>query len=158
MAITKKEKIVRSGIRTHAYMSRLRPERSALDRSAILTSSGIKIPHISNISPLYGFILSFSLFNFSLSISLPCSPLSVPLFTGFKKKNSSILVHISTAPCVLDCGRVAVGSIVERNVTVKNNLKQHVSVTFKVRETAVVHHLVEVFTLTHSQSVTSCSI
>ena len=28
---------VRSGIRTHAYMSRLRPERSALDRSAILT-------------------------------------------------------------------------------------------------------------------------
>ena len=34
MAITKR--IVRSGIRTHAYMSRLR-ERSALDRSAILT-------------------------------------------------------------------------------------------------------------------------
>ena len=30
-------KIVRSGIRTHAYKSRLRPERSALDRSAILT-------------------------------------------------------------------------------------------------------------------------
>ena len=29
--------IVRSGIRTHAYKSRLRPERSALDRSAILT-------------------------------------------------------------------------------------------------------------------------
>ena len=29
---------VRSGIRTHAYKSRLRPERSALDRSAILTS------------------------------------------------------------------------------------------------------------------------
>ena len=28
---------VRSGIRTHAYKSRLRPERSALDRSAILT-------------------------------------------------------------------------------------------------------------------------
>ena len=33
---TEKE-CVRSGIRTHAYMSRLRPERSALDRSAILT-------------------------------------------------------------------------------------------------------------------------
>ena len=33
----KKKKHVRSGIRTHAYKSRLRPERSALDRSAILT-------------------------------------------------------------------------------------------------------------------------
>ena len=33
----KKVLSVRSGIRTHAYMSRLRPERSALDRSAILT-------------------------------------------------------------------------------------------------------------------------
>lgn len=32
---------VRSGIRTHAYMSRLRPERSALDRSAILTYTNI---------------------------------------------------------------------------------------------------------------------
>ena len=31
------KRFVRSGIRTHAYMSRLRPERSALDRSAILT-------------------------------------------------------------------------------------------------------------------------
>ena len=31
------KKYVRSGIRTQAYMSRLRPERSALDRSAILT-------------------------------------------------------------------------------------------------------------------------
>ena len=31
------QKCVRSGIRTHAYKSRLRPERSALDRSAILT-------------------------------------------------------------------------------------------------------------------------
>ena len=29
--------IVRSGIRTHAGRTRLRPERSALDRSAILT-------------------------------------------------------------------------------------------------------------------------
>ena len=29
---------VRSGIRTHAYKRRLRPERSALDRSAILTT------------------------------------------------------------------------------------------------------------------------
>ena len=32
-----KLKNVRSGIRTHAYKSRLRPERSALDHSAILT-------------------------------------------------------------------------------------------------------------------------
>ena len=30
--------IVRSGIRTHAYKCRLRPERSALDHSAILTA------------------------------------------------------------------------------------------------------------------------
>ena len=29
---------VRSGIRTHAWRTRLRPERSALDRSAILTT------------------------------------------------------------------------------------------------------------------------
>ena len=34
-----KGKIVRSGIRTHAGRIRLRPERSALDRSAILTFS-----------------------------------------------------------------------------------------------------------------------
>ena len=33
-----KKLFVRSGIRTHAYKSRLRPERSALDRSAILTT------------------------------------------------------------------------------------------------------------------------
>ena len=33
-----KRAIVRSGIRTHAHRSGLRPERSALDRSAILTS------------------------------------------------------------------------------------------------------------------------
>ena len=33
-----KKKCVRSGIRTHAWRTRLRPERSALDRSAILTS------------------------------------------------------------------------------------------------------------------------
>ena len=32
-----KNKFVRSGIRTHAHRSGLRPERSALDRSAILT-------------------------------------------------------------------------------------------------------------------------
>ena len=32
-----KKNNVRSGIRTHAYRCRLRPERSALDRSAILT-------------------------------------------------------------------------------------------------------------------------
>ena len=35
--------LVRSGIRTHAYSCRLRPERSALDHSAILTMS---ITHI----------------------------------------------------------------------------------------------------------------
>ena len=35
--LTKSRCCVRSGIRTHAYKSRLRPERSALDRSAILT-------------------------------------------------------------------------------------------------------------------------
>ena len=34
-----KRKNVRSGIRTHAGRTRLRPERSALDRSAILTFS-----------------------------------------------------------------------------------------------------------------------
>ena len=34
----RRKKIVRSGIRTHAYISRLRPERSALDHSAILTA------------------------------------------------------------------------------------------------------------------------
>ena len=34
----KNGKAVRSGIRTHAYKSRLRPERSALDRSATLTT------------------------------------------------------------------------------------------------------------------------
>ena len=33
-----KKNIVRSGIRTHAHRSGLRPERSALDRSAILTT------------------------------------------------------------------------------------------------------------------------
>ena len=38
IAIYVKGIFVRSGIRTHAYKSRLRPERSALDRSAILTS------------------------------------------------------------------------------------------------------------------------
>ena len=32
-----KTALVRSGIRTHAYICRLRPERSALDHSAILT-------------------------------------------------------------------------------------------------------------------------
>ena len=34
---------VRSGIRTHAYISRLRPERSALDHSAILTKKNVVI-------------------------------------------------------------------------------------------------------------------
>ena len=32
-----RKKDVRSGIRTHAWRTRLRPERSALDHSAILT-------------------------------------------------------------------------------------------------------------------------
>ena len=32
-----KKILVRSGIRTHAHISGLRPERSALDHSAILT-------------------------------------------------------------------------------------------------------------------------
>ena len=36
--VGKEKRYVRSGIRTHAYISRLRPERSALDRSAILTT------------------------------------------------------------------------------------------------------------------------
>ena len=35
----KKKVFVRSGIRTHAHRSGLRPERSALDRSAILTGA-----------------------------------------------------------------------------------------------------------------------
>ena len=35
--LAKSRWVVRSGIRTHAYKSRLRPERSALDHSAILT-------------------------------------------------------------------------------------------------------------------------
>ena len=39
--VRKRKKDVRSGIRTHAYKSRLRPERSALDRSAILTTTTI---------------------------------------------------------------------------------------------------------------------
>ena len=43
------KKIVRSGIRTHAYKSRLRPERSALDHSAILTPQ----PHNTNFSIYY---------------------------------------------------------------------------------------------------------
>ena len=33
--------VVRSGIRTHAHRSGLRPERSALDLSAILTMSSV---------------------------------------------------------------------------------------------------------------------
>ena len=34
---------VRNGIRTHAYESRLRPERSALDRSAVLTYTWLNV-------------------------------------------------------------------------------------------------------------------
>ena len=41
------KKFVRSGIRTHAHRSGLRPERSALDHSAILTNAD-KIFHISH--------------------------------------------------------------------------------------------------------------
>ena len=41
--ICAKSPCVRSGIRTHAYISRLRPERSALDHSAILTVAFPKI-------------------------------------------------------------------------------------------------------------------
>ena len=37
----KKYHDVRSGIRTHAHRSGLRPERSALDLSAILTATGL---------------------------------------------------------------------------------------------------------------------
>ena len=40
--LAKSRWVVRSGIRTHAYKSRLRPERSALDRSAILTCTWSK--------------------------------------------------------------------------------------------------------------------
>ena len=39
-----KVKRVRSGIRTHAHESGLRPERSALDRSAILTCGATHHP------------------------------------------------------------------------------------------------------------------
>ena len=35
--------LVRSGIRTHAQRTGLRPERSALDRSAILTLTGTEL-------------------------------------------------------------------------------------------------------------------
>lgn len=46
---------VRSGIRTHAYKSRLRPERSALDRSAILT---IHWQPVANTLLIYTIILT----------------------------------------------------------------------------------------------------
>ena len=39
---------VRSGIRTHAHRSGLRPERSALDRSAILTQSLVVTEYMGN--------------------------------------------------------------------------------------------------------------
>ena len=41
MYFKNEKKFVRSGIRTHAHRSGLRPERSALDRSAILTTATI---------------------------------------------------------------------------------------------------------------------
>ena len=39
---TKQKDFVRSGIRTHAHRSGLRPERSALDLSAILTQYSMR--------------------------------------------------------------------------------------------------------------------
>ena len=42
-----KNHFVRSGIRTHAWRTRLRPERSTLDRSAILTGCWCLIMYIS---------------------------------------------------------------------------------------------------------------
>ena len=50
MGKRKKRKFVRSGIRTHAYRSRLRPERSALDHSAILTPMNESDPVVSGIT------------------------------------------------------------------------------------------------------------
>ena len=38
-----KRNIVRGGIRTHAWRTRLRPERSALARSAILTGTEVEL-------------------------------------------------------------------------------------------------------------------
>ena len=38
--------LVRSGIRTHAYNCRMRPERSALDHPAILAILTMSITHI----------------------------------------------------------------------------------------------------------------
>ena len=38
-----RKRFVRSGIRTHAWRTRLRPERSALDRSAILTCYSVEL-------------------------------------------------------------------------------------------------------------------
>ena len=45
--------LVRSGIRTHAWRTRLRPERSALDRSAILTAgaAGTRSAETDNYCP-----------------------------------------------------------------------------------------------------------
>ena len=47
LSISRFKKFVRSGIRTHAHRSGLRPERSALDHSAILTNVD-KTFHISH--------------------------------------------------------------------------------------------------------------
>ncbi len=64
----KKGDSVRSGIRTHAYNCRLRPERSALDRSAILTCS--VVVSFSHSFPFY--LLPF--LSPSLPPSLPPDP------------------------------------------------------------------------------------
>ena len=55
------KRCVRSGIRTHAHRSGLRPERSALDRSAILTVLCIctKIYPLSHVDMVGCFSLSF---------------------------------------------------------------------------------------------------
>ena len=60
-------KTVRSGIRTRAYRCRVRPEHSALDRSAILTHNSVKInsppsEHQENVPaklwPCFAFLVS----------------------------------------------------------------------------------------------------
>ena len=55
--------LVRSGIRTHAYSCRLRPERSALDHSAILTMSITHISFYLIVNNSYLFLPTVSYFN-----------------------------------------------------------------------------------------------
>ena len=56
-----KQTIVRSGIRTHAGKTRLRPERSALDRSAILTRRFLLV-YIDNSNRSFSFAACLKLF------------------------------------------------------------------------------------------------